>query len=237
MAPGYKTPTLVLTLFLSVCLVSMTYADMTFTQEQQVTSSGGKPARFSVTTYITSSKLKTEKTDGSVVIIDWDEMKLIEIDRIAKKYSKTDLIVWASQMKSAPGFSKFKSKIKTGKKTKTIGEYHCREVVAKMGPVTRTSWVSADIRIDPAVVEFHNKMAEAFPNVPLITSKDELWRHYLKMKSFPVELKIESKVKVGKSKVVSTTKALLKSHNYDKIAPETFTIPKGYTPLVKRGPK
>jgi hypothetical protein len=237
MTSGYKLPVSIFASFLCVCVVWIACADMTFTREQVETSSDGKSTRVGVTTYITSSKLKSEKTDGSAVIIDLDEMKMIEMDRVARKYSRTDLNAWASQMKSAPGFSKFKSRFKTGKKTKTIGDYQCREVVAKMGPVTRRSWVTADIRTDTAVVEFHKNMAEAFPDVPLITSKNELWRYYLAMKSFPVELKIESKVKVGRSTVVSTTKALLKNYTYDKIAPETFIVPQGYTPLIKPRPE
>jgi len=233
MKHGFNIPSSLLLLTLGLIILPVTMADMTYVQQQTITTSGQKPLEVTVTTYITSSKMKTEKSDGTSTIIDLDEMKLIEIDRIARKYDAVDLKVWAEQMKSAPGFSEFKTKITVGKKTRTIAGYICRPVVSKMGPTKQVSWVTSDIAIDPEITEFNKKLAETFPDVPLITAKYELWQQYLKLKSFPVQLRIDMKVKVGKSSITSKTKALLKTHNYNKIAPETFNVPKGYTRLKK----
>ncbi len=214
--------------FFSLGPLLYVFADMTFVQ-QQLTSVGGKTqSPVIVTTSFTSAKMRTEISTGEITIVDLEKMKLFNLNTKNKKYRTTDLKDWAAKMKSLPGeLSEIEAKITVTDDTKQIGAYKCTKIVAEMGAMKQTTWVTTEIKTDKAVLEFNEKQSGLFKDIPLILSKKTIWDQYRKMKAFPVEIILE----ITTPDFASRTESLLQTHNYDKIDTSIFEIPKDYTPL------
>jgi len=218
-------------MFLIIGVLPEASPDMTFVY-QETTSTGGRTRGPSpLTTYITSTRMRTETSTSKITIIDLEKMKLFNLDSKTKKCYVENIRDLAAQTKSLPAaLSQLEPKITVTNETSQIEGYKCTKIIVNVGIMKQTVWVSPKIKTDKVLFEFNKKQAELLKDVPFISSQNALWQQYQKMQSFPVKIVIETKT----PHFTSRTESILKSYNYDKIDPALFEIPKGYTPLPKQ---
>lgn len=220
---------------LLVCfgMIQAAQADMTYVQEQLSYSGGKKEGPYTITTHIIPSKMKIDvfmpaKSHHTITIVDLEKMKMISINSTSKKYSETDLDLWLSGKKNnPPELRERRARLTVTGETLSIQDYACTKIFANMDVIKNTSWVTPAIKTDTAVIKFNSKWAEHFKDIPYVTNQNALWQQYRKLDSFPVKVTIDIISLVLNVKI----ELELKSHNYDKISPAVFKIPKGYTPL------
>lgn len=222
-----KLFTFVIALSMGMSPLQSAFTDMTFVQEEGQPSGGKTGGRNRITTYITSTKMKTETSRGAIVIFDIENKKVINLDSETKKYSISGLDQWANMQRSMPEeIGKFVPKVTVTEETKVVNGYKCTKVIFEMGVITQTCWVTREIKPDKATVELNEKWAELYKDIPIIASKKVMWRQYQKMNAFPVKI-----ITIIKPPMPYASTMILKSHNYDKIDPSVFEIPKNYTAL------
>ena len=224
---------LIAAILISGCLTAPTYTDMTFVQEYTGIAGGAEGEPYLVTTSYSPTKMKmVNSREGETVIIDLEKQERIVLKLKTKEYDVEPIREWADLQLRVPfGFGQFETKITTTADTEIINHRKCTKIVIQMGGITRTSWVSTDVKPSNAVIRFNKKYGELFKDVPIIAAEKIAWEKYEKMNAFPVKI-----VDNLKPPFACTLTMELKSHNYNKIDPSAFEIPEGYTSVPKLKP-
>ena len=224
---------IVAALFIHIGLARSGFADMTYVQEQKIFVNGQIEGPYIITTYITATKMKTDLfipgiLKHDVTIVDLDKMKLFSLNNKNRRYIETDLETWMEGENSLPAeLQDIKAKITVTGETMRIQNYECTKIVADMGAIKQISWVTPAIKTDKAAVEFNNSWGRICEDFPYISNMNAVWRQYRELNSFPVKIIID----ISASKYKARREMILKSHNYDKIDPAVFEIPKEYKPF------
>ena len=202
-------------------------ADMKVVNDQ-VTKVGDDENRGEQVTYYKEKMARMDDPSGASTIIRLDKGVIWTLINEEKEYSEMSLEKMAETMEKMKEFLKIDKDMKKTDEEKKIGEYKCVKVVTNMSmmgsKMTFTSWVTKDIKMDPAMLKFAENAEKAFENIPVLKIAFGMVKDFTDEGYFPVL--IEHKVEAFGQKQESTS--TLKSVSYDKLDDSLFEIPEGF---------
>lgn len=176
--------------------------------------------------YYKADRARMEAPGGAISIIRLDKAVMWIINDAEKTYMEMNAEQLGA-LASIMGEIKEPGVEKTGE-TKKIGKYNCTKIIVKMeimGSKTETEiWGTKDIKPDPTLLKFNDKMLEIFKGNPSMESSYKMMQKVYDMEFFPVQTTTRAKI-MGFS---SENSSLLKEISTEKLDNSLFEIPEGY---------
>ena len=215
-------------LFLALVLQTAPRADMTVTQEVTV-QTGDKRTSSGGTVYWTAMKKRDYDSHGNITITDLNTRTMTVLDPKEKTYAVITFDEMKEREASLPENLRpvrdAKVSVQETGETRTLDGYPCERLVLKVGPTAITVWVTKQIKVDPALVEFNTKFLELTKEVKMLNIQARMQAAFSERNVYPYLTIIEMLLLKGDKQIV---RSRAKEVSYEKIDPSVFAIPEGY---------
>ncbi|MDP2895156.1 MAG: DUF4412 domain-containing protein [bacterium] len=215
-------------LFLAPVLQTTPRADMTVTQEVTV-QTGDKRISSGGTVYWTAMKKRDYDSHGNITITDLNTRTMTVLDPKEKTYAVITFDEMKEREASLPEklrpIREAKLSVQETGETRTLDGYPCERLVLKVGPTAITVWVTKQIKVDPALVEFNTKFLELTKEVKMLNIQAQMQAAFSQRNVYPYLTIIEMPLLKGDKQIV---RSRAKEVSYEKIDPSVFAIPEGY---------
>lgn len=203
-------------------------ADMTVTQEVTV-QTGDKRTTSGGTVYWTATKKKDYDSQGNTAITDLDAKTATVLHPHEKTYTVITFDEMKEQEASLPedmrSIGEAKVSVEETGEKRTLDGYPCERLVLKVGPTAITVWVTKQIKVDPAVIEFNKKFLQLTKEIKTLNIQAQMQAAFSQRNLYPYLTIIEVPLLNGGKQ---TVRSRVKQVSYEKIAPSVFAIPEGY---------
>lgn len=176
--------------------------------------------------YYKPDRARMEAPGGAISIIRLDKGVMWIVNDAEKTYIEMN----AEQMSALTAImGEIKEpEVEKTSETKKIGKYNCTKIIVKMemmGSKTETEiWGTKDIKPDPTLLKFNEKMLEVFKGNPSMESSYKMMQKVYDMEFYPVQTTTKAKI-MGFSSENTTS---LKEISTEKLEDSLFEIPDGY---------
>lgn len=204
------------------------FADMTVTQEVTV-QTGEKRTTSGGTVYWTATKKRDYDSHGNIAVTDLDAKTATVLHPQEKTYTVITFDEMKEQEASLPedmrSISEAKVSVEETGEKRTLDGYPCERFVLKVGPTAITVWVTKQIKVDPAVVEFNKRFLQLTKEIKTLNIQAQMQAAFSQRNLYPYLTIIEVPLLNGGKQIV---RSRVKEVSYEKIAASVFAIPGGY---------